>query len=1823
MKCHSYHSQIISLLISLSLVAFALGQLVEGATNQTLYDPDNYGLYDVTTGSGSTNISGGRNDAYDGAYILRINGVNYDAKDLLLVGRNIVASGETLSNLRVTRKIYVPASKDGELGNFGRWYDALYNPTGMPITVSIEYYSNLGSDSSTVITRTGDGDTIVEIKDSWVATDDYDGGGDPPLAHVIYISGGEEEPDFCSGYNGSDVISWRYDNVRIEPGQTIAFLTFAIQEQTRAKSWQEAEGIVASLNSKDLNSVALRGLSQTEYKQLVNTPPPPGLQVSAIEPPEDFNSVGDEGNGPEKFNPPCKEYILTNTSPDSLDWVIEPNVPWLSVDPNSGTLSGGDNIGVTICLNESVADLDPNTYSGKIFFRDLTSGFSQERNAALTVKKVPGEIDVEPNEVDFGDVIFGLSKSEKRQVTISNIDLNHRHELIVEDISLGNYLEDFNDGQAQDWQAHTNGTWDVVFEDVGHPNNGEYKPKAASNGKWMQSTFIGKKWKDFSTKVKIRKNYNDYSEAGIFVRASDDFSYIDGKGSAYIIDISDWLDGWYYRISKYVSGSHSYLQDWTLSSYLNSGEAGNVIEIVIEGSTIKVYFNGNLEWSGNDTDIAGPGRIGLLAYQEYTNYGYYFDDVRVKEQGLTDGFELGVLPRGGPPWELKTPYDSNEPNSIVVDVNFAPGDVREYQSVLVIKSDDEDELVVEVKLKGKGIRDYLVIEPNESSVYKFSGHPGGPFFPWNTSYELYNDGPNDIEWSAEPNVDWLDVNPTGGTLEPNESILVTVMPNAQAESLPEGYHCGDVNFTDITTTVIQKRGVCLDIYSESKIWTSPQYFDVTLAYGETETKILTIGNTGSAPLSFALSGRQTSFTPLLAQKPASAVAQFEMGEEKMVLEYEFGRPIVSRRDDYDWVKIEGLEQYLRVGAPIVPVCPVKVLVPFSKEVAAIRVVVVDEQQLDGRYYLPPAQSPYPIIYEGVVEATKPDPAVYGQPVPWPGVYHADVTAQSKRGYQLFILNLFPLQYIPTTGEISYATKLRLEIDLVDAPNSDVLRPSDKVKAELAASVDNPSVLKEYPETGTLLEKLDGPSTLPSGGPYQYVIITNETLKSASGQWNFQALRDAKIAKGVTATIVTTEWIYAKYGGTRPDGDSDNQTRIRNFLMDAYQNWGTEYVLLGGTNDIVPARMFWVESKTTPNEIDTMPVDMYYGCVEPATCTFDYDADSLYGEPTDGVGGGDIDLCAEIYVGRATVANAAELANFIRKTLTYDSTELKDTYLPRVTMLGECLNEYIPVYAKPYMEQIRLGGDYDGYFTCGFENHLQTHFIDFNTVGCLPGSPSCCWPLYDKDSTWEISKLLDLMNGGIHIFNHLGHANYTSDMKLDTSDLSILTNTDYFFVYSQGCMPGGFDTSNCFTEVITSMEHGAFAAVMNARFGWYRNDGTDGPSQRFNRQFWDAILCEDMLEMGRANQDSKEDNLWDINGECIRWCYYELNLFGDPEQQFRFTDLNRRPYDPNASWLEFEPDAGTVSPGGVNDVNVIFDANLPPGTYDGYITISSEDVCDIEIPVRMTVEPSDYFTELFEADYFEPNNPNCNDMKNRTLIFVPDGSSNYYSACSSEAACFPVDPNGGTIISLGDDDYEPVTLQDPDVNFYGTNYDTFFISSNGYITFASPDIRCTESLVDHFTLPRISALFDDLNPSAGGTISWKQLSDRIAVTFENVPEYSLSNSNSFQVELFFNGMIRITWLNIDSLDGLVGLSEGMELPADFVESDLSEYRLSGDIDGDCAVDFADFATLASYWLSNGCTAENDWCGGTDINRNGKVDLEDLSECTMHWLECIRM
>ncbi len=203
------------------------------------------------------------------------------------------------------------------------------------------------------------------------------------------------------------------------------------------------------------------------------------------------------------------------------------------------------------------------------------------------------------------------------------------------------------------------------------------------------------------------------------------------------------------------------------------------------------------------------------------------------------------------------------------------------------------------------------------------------------------------------------------------------------------------------------------------------------------------------------------------------------------------------------------------------------------------------------------------------------------------------------------------------------------------------------------------------------------------------------------------------------------------------------------------------------------------------------------------------------------------------------------------------------------------------------------------------------------------------------------------------------------------------------------------------------------------------------------------------------------------------------------------------------------------------------------------------------PSPVVAHPVEQFTS--GADAF--------DLSYASVTFSPNEAGTAYSLTMQDISQLPTDPTGGTALTLGDDSFALVKLASAArVSIYGTSFPSFYVGSNGYITFTQGDTEFSETLAHHFDSLRVSGLFRDLSPSVSAQVRWKQLADRAVVTWLDVPEYGTSNSNTFQIELFFDGKIRVSWLGIQAQGGIVGLSDGAGVPPDFQETDFS--KLSG-------------------------------------------------------------
>ena len=309
----------------------------------------------------------------------------------------------------------------------------------------------------------------------------------------------------------------------------------------------------------------------------------------------------------------------------------------------------------------------------------------------------------------------------------------------------------------------------------------------------------------------------------------------------------------------------------------------------------------------------------------------------------------------------------------------------------------------------------------------------------------------------------------------------------------------------------------------------------------------------------------------------------------------------------------------------------------------------------------------------------------------------------------------------------------------------------------------------------------------------------------------------------------------------------------------------------------------------------------------------------------------------------------------------------------------------------------------------------------------------------------------------------------------------------------------------------------------------------------------------------------------------------------------------------ANWLTLTPTGGALATGAITSVTISLNTNaslLNTGIYSALVRFTNltSGIAQSRT-VTLRVAQPDYFTEIFAANL---------DLSHSTFTFTPGASSSYYSVCRTVAAAFPTDPAGGNELVLDDDSFEPVTLTGTNqVRLYTRSTNVVFIGSNGYLTLNQGDEEYSESFSSHFLLPRVSGLFRDLNPGNGGTISWLELSNRLVVTYEDVPEYVDFNSNNFQFEWFFDGRIRITYLQMDANYGLAGLSSGSGVPAGFEQSNLSGYLICADPPvvtirqvGNTAVVLFSSVAGRSYRVETNSILGSSWSSaGPDINASG--------------------
>jgi hypothetical protein len=538
------------------------------------------------------------------------------------------------------------------------------------------------------------------------------------------------------------------------------------------------------------------------------------------------------------------------------------------------------------------------------------------------------------------------------------------------------------------------------------------------------------------------------------------------------------------------------------------------------------------------------------------------------------------------------------------------------------------------------------------------------------------------------------------------------------------------------------------------------------------------------------------------------------------------------------------------GAPDLPVIQLVVWVDDDFQAETVRVTNVEEVSL-GTHQLRSVA----VLGADGYGPRKPDPA-YLASDRWFPAQQAVIGGESwLRGRRLVHLTVHPLRIRPTTGEVMLATRLQLEFEGRRGEPSG-LRPrpvpwEGKVDASLGrTAVDlrrNPSPVAgpEAPVPPATWSPTFRPTT--DGSAVEYVIVTSEAMADS-----FEVLADWKTRKGVQAVVRTIEWIEETY----PNG-VDRAEQLRFFLEDAYYNWGTLWVLLGGDTEVIPIR-YAVHGFTNPPY--PIPTDYYYSCING---NWNGDGDALFGEalPSGQQSGGDtIDLSPDLWVGRAPVSTAGQASIFIHKVIDYEkAVGLNSLYPTSVLLLGE-----------------QLSPSLDGALFC--ENVLPRLPAGFRTVRMYENYQSYPGALPELRN-----RVLDSLNTGFAIVHHVGHGFRTTmsvgSGTLNNADIDNLNNGPrQSVVYGINCASASIDFNAIGERFLKNSDGGGVAFIGSTRISFAGTEFLE-----MQNEFYELVFQDSVTAVGEALALSKVPFIDISESENIhRWLMFSIVLLGDPE-----------------------------------------------------------------------------------------------------------------------------------------------------------------------------------------------------------------------------------------------------------------------------------------------------------------------------------------------------
>jgi len=600
---------------------------------------------------------------------------------------------------------------------------------------------------------------------------------------------------------------------------------------------------------------------------------------------------------------------------------------------------------------------------------------------------------------------------------------------------------------------------------------------------------------------------------------------------------------------------------------------------------------------------------------------------------------------------------------------------------------------------------------------------------------------------------------------------------------------------------------------------------------------------------------------------------------------EAGQYEINEVGEYSVIGMEGFGSIINPGEPRLPSKTFLVGLPPGAEAVSVDMVTSDYVEIPGEYRIMPAP---PIVSWQQDEKVKwgENEEIYSSENAYPVTPYEYLGMGQMRKYNFARVRFCPIVYYPASNKLSLYRSITLKIKY---EISQVLSPellSDTVMDGVASQI-----IFNYAPMKSKYQSAAAPSPVP----YDYVIITTESLQSA-----VEPLVTWKTAIGYSVNVVTTTWISGNYpGGDLPE-------KIRNFLRDKYAEWGIEYVLIVGSHSTIPMRYCYPDSSDhDPNSDSTTPTDYYYADL---TGNWDSDGDGYFGE----YGQDDVDFHPEVYVGRIPIDDSTIVNSICQKSVNFEQDS--GAWKKKALLLGAIYNyegELYAGYSLPgtdgaaLMEEcwndILSGNGYSRETMYEKEGlSPSTYACDHPLTNSNVASPSYGWPsgygiVNFGGHGWIDGAYREVWatddGDGIPESNEIDWHRFIS-----SKDAGLLNDSKPAIVFAAACSTSYPEKANNFGKSMLKQGAVAFVgATRSPRYATGWQNGGDGLCQSSDYFFFDYLVneerkCGDALYLSQVwNCDYLPWPSWSFWQNILAFC-----LYGDPSLGTATISLSENP-----------------------------------------------------------------------------------------------------------------------------------------------------------------------------------------------------------------------------------------------------------------------------------------------------------------------------------------